>query len=99
MADYQQLRESDGTISTTVLRRADAAHIPDDPANRDRAEYDQWLAEGNVPDPPDPLPEPEPVELPPVMPEDPNDAAPKAYVDQEIAALRVRLDALEQRLP
>jgi hypothetical protein len=51
MADYQQMRDS-----TSVLRRADNATIPDDPANRDRQEYEAWLAEGNVPDPPDPLP-------------------------------------------
>jgi hypothetical protein len=39
--------------------------FPNDPANRDRVEYDEWLADGGVPDPyvpaarpaPDPLPE------------------------------------------
>jgi hypothetical protein len=39
------------TNSTSVLRRADNATIPDDPANRDRQEYNSWLADGNVPDP------------------------------------------------
>lgn len=48
MADYQL------TDSTTVLRRADNAHIPDDPANRDRQTYDEWRAAGGVPDPPEP---------------------------------------------
>lgn len=51
MAEYQFVANS-----TTVLRRADGAFIPDDPANRDRQEYDAWLAAGGVPDPPDPLP-------------------------------------------
>ena len=36
--------------STSVLRRADNATIPDDPGNRDRQEYEQWLAAGNTPD-------------------------------------------------
>ena len=102
MADYKQLRDPmTGGISTTVLRVLDSAYIPDDPANRDRAEYNSWLADGNTPDPPDPLPEPpppEPVSLPPVMPVDPNDAAPKAYVDVEVAKVMQRVEALETRL-
>jgi hypothetical protein len=53
MADYQL------TDSDVVIRTMDAAHIPVDPANRDRVEYEQWLADGGVPDPyvpPDPVP-------------------------------------------
>jgi hypothetical protein len=45
MADYQL------TQSDIVIRTADQAFIPNDPANRDRAEYDKWLADGGVPDP------------------------------------------------
>jgi hypothetical protein len=45
MADYQL------TNSENVIRTADNATIPNDPANRDRAEYEQWLADGGVPDP------------------------------------------------
>ena len=62
-AEYQQLMDpTTQQISGTVLRRVDSAYIPDDPANRDRQEFDAWVAEGNTPDPPDPLPTPpEPV--------------------------------------
>ncbi|UPT99197.1 hypothetical protein J4G48_0014595 [Bradyrhizobium barranii subsp. apii] len=45
MADYQL------TATDVVIRTADQAHIPNDPANRDRIEYEQWLAAGGVPDP------------------------------------------------
>lgn len=45
MADYQL------TATDIVIRTADSAHIPNDPANGDRIEYDKWLDAGNVPDP------------------------------------------------
>jgi hypothetical protein len=53
MADYQL------TATESVIRTADMASIPNDPANRDRQEYEQWLADGGVPDPyiePEPVP-------------------------------------------
>jgi hypothetical protein len=54
MADYQ-LTETD-----IVIRTTDRMHIPNDPDNRDRVEYEAWLAAGGVPDPyvepPPPIP-------------------------------------------
>jgi len=35
----------------TILRAADGARIPTDPANRDYAEYLRWRAEGGIPTP------------------------------------------------
>ena len=48
MADYQ-LATSDE--NGPVIRTADGAHIPPDPANRDYAEYLAWKEAGGVPDP------------------------------------------------
>ncbi|WP_035690225.1 hypothetical protein [Bradyrhizobium elkanii] len=45
MADYQL------TATDIVIRTADGAYIPNDPANRDWQEYQDWLAAGGVPDP------------------------------------------------
>ena len=51
------------TTSSIVIRTADEASIPPDPANRDYAAYLEWLAAGNTPEPaPEP---PAPVELTP----------------------------------
>ena len=58
MAEYQL------TTENTVIRTVDGAIIPNDPANRDWVEYQEWLADGGVPDPyvPPPvvLPTPQP---------------------------------------
>jgi hypothetical protein len=45
MAAYQL------TPNESVIRTEDGACIPNDPANRDWVEYQQWLAVGGVPDP------------------------------------------------
>jgi hypothetical protein len=45
------------TASDCILRLADNAFIPPDPANTDYQAYLEWLAEGNKPEP---APEPEP---------------------------------------
>ena len=51
------------TTGDTILRLADNAFIPPDPANTDYAAYLQWVEQGNTPEPA-PIPEP-PVELTP----------------------------------
>ena len=51
------------TASTSILRLADNAFIPPDPANTDYAAYLQWVEQGGTPEP---APEPvAPVELTP----------------------------------
>ena len=47
----------------TILRIADNAFIPQDPANTDYAAYLEWLEEGNMPEPA-PIPKP-PIPLTP----------------------------------
>lgn len=50
-APYQLVAQLPGQTMQTVLRVADGAFIPSDPANRDWQEYVAWIAEGNEPDP------------------------------------------------
>jgi hypothetical protein len=46
------------TTGDIILRLADNAFIPPDPATTDYAAYLEWVEEGNTPEP---APEPEPV--------------------------------------
>ena len=51
---YKQFIGSNGSVSeTTIMRIADKAFIPFDPANTDYQAYLKWLAEGNTPLPAD----------------------------------------------
>jgi hypothetical protein len=56
MSEYQLT-----ATESSVIRTEDGACIPNDPANRDYAEYQKWLAVPNTPDPYVPPPEVEPV--------------------------------------
>ncbi|WP_063685504.1 hypothetical protein [Bradyrhizobium stylosanthis] len=62
MAEYR-LTETD----QMVIRTADGAYIPNDDGNRDWQAYQQWLADGGVPDPYVPPPEPQPGMVAPVI--------------------------------
>ena len=44
------------TNTSTVIRLADNASIPADPANTDYAQFMAWVAAGNAPEPADPPP-------------------------------------------
>lgn len=75
-------------------------YVPTDESN---AEYAYIVEQGLKVEEyvPPAVPPPVPVDLPPVMPTEPQQAAPKAYVDTEIASavasLLVRIETLERR--
>lgn len=53
MADYKLTLDGQ-----TIVRTSDGANIPLNECNRDYRGYLAWIAEGNTPDPADPLPPP-----------------------------------------
>tara|TARA_R100000278_G_C5464708_1_gene162232 strand:- start:220 stop:381 length:162 start_codon:yes stop_codon:yes gene_type:complete len=50
---YQQIfdRETNAVSASMIMRIADTAFIPFDPANSDYQAYLEWVAEGNTPEP------------------------------------------------
>jgi hypothetical protein len=49
---YKQILNRDGSVfNAAILRVADNASIPFDPANTDYQQYLKWLEEGNTPEP------------------------------------------------
>ena len=51
---YQQVKDRTGNVDPNFIRRtADNAFIPNDPLNKDWLAYQSWLADGNMPLPPE----------------------------------------------
>ena len=48
---YKRKKYFDGTLSGIIIRKSDRAQIPPNPANKDYADYLEWLKiDGNEPE-------------------------------------------------
>lgn len=86
MADYKEIENG------LVQRLSDGATIPPDERNRDRQEYERWLAKGGKPEPYVPPPPPPPMRHW-VFKEDMDQVlAQMAEMKAELAALKEKRD-------
>ena len=47
---YKQIKDKENiTLDNVIVRIADGAFIPTDPANKDYQQYLEWIAQGNTP--------------------------------------------------
>lgn len=73
-----------------VIDTENARFVPDAPGNRHWREYQEWLAEGNTPDPAEPEFEPPPKPVIDKLPASPGLADVTARVDALIDVLKAR---------
>lgn len=77
------------TNSSPIVRIKDGAFIPADPANIDYAAYLTWLAEGNTPQPADPV-----VPVDPVVPAEPEAVTKRKAILDALGLTEAQLNSL-----